>query len=107
MVRFLLTLVLAVLAGYGLVEARPIIVGPSLSISSPAENASIPGGIVTVAGHVARTVALTLDGAPVLPEENGSFSSTLTLPSGGSILTLTARDRFGRSVTKTRTIYVP
>jgi len=99
--------VLCLLIGYGLVEARPIIAGPALSITSPSDNASFSDGIVTVSGKAARTAMLALDGAEILHTEDGSFSSVLALPRGGSILTLIATDRFGRRVTATRNVFVP
>ena len=107
MVKYLIALVLIVSVGYGLVEAWPLIAGPSLSIASPADYAPFPDGIVTVRGKAARAATLTLNGAPLLHEEDGTFSSTLTFPSGSSILTFVAIDRFGRRVATTRTIYVP
>jgi len=107
MTRYLILAVLCILAGYGLIEARPIIVGPALSVASPADRAVFPGGILTVSGKAVRAATLTLDGAPLLHEEDGSFSSVLGLPHGGSVLTLAATDRFGRRVTATRSIFVP
>ena len=105
--KTLLVAVLILLLGYGALEARGIVLGPSLTLASPAPYATVEGGLLTVSGHESRAVALMLDGSPVLPQENGSFATTLSLPSGGAILTLTATDRFGRSVTRTRTVYVP
>ncbi|KKU80823.1 MAG: hypothetical protein UY07_C0032G0007, partial [Parcubacteria group bacterium GW2011_GWA1_47_8] len=35
MTRYLIALVLCVLVGYGLVEAWPLLAGPSLSVTSP------------------------------------------------------------------------
>jgi hypothetical protein len=107
MTKYLTLAILLVLVGYGCVEAWPLIAGPSLSIISPTDNAPFPGGIVTVRGNAAHTAALTLDGVPVLHEENGNFSSTLTFPHGSSILTFVATDRFGRRVVAIRTIFVP
>lgn len=107
MTKYLTLAILLLLVGYGCVEAWPLIAGPSLSIISPTNNAPFTGGIVAVRGNVARTVALTLDGTPVLHEGNGSFSTTLTFPRGSSILTFVATDRFGRKVTATRTVFVP
>ena len=107
MTRYLLISVLVLLAGYGLVEAWPLLAGPSLSVTSPVENASIPGGIVTVSGRALRVAELSLDGAPLLHDEQGNFSTTLTFPRGTSILTLSATDRFGRRVTLTRDIFIP
>jgi hypothetical protein len=107
MTKYLTCIILLLFAGYGLVEAWPLIEGPTLSIASPRDNAPFPGGVVAVRGTAAHTAQLTLDGAPVLREENGNFSSLLTFPHGSSILTFIATDRFGRTVTVTRSLFVP
>jgi hypothetical protein len=107
MTKYLLFVVLFIFVGYGFVEAWPLIKGPSLSVSFPDNNATVPGGIVTVSGTAARAVQLTLDGEPLLHEEDGSFSTILSFPRGGSILTFVATDRFGKRVTATRTVFVP
>jgi len=107
MTRYLIGTVLLIFIGYGLIEAWPLIAGPSLSITSPIDNVSFPSGIVTVSGNAARTSLLSLNGAPILNDQMGDFSSTLTFPRGRSILTFVAADRFGRTVTATRSIFVP
>lgn len=107
MTKYLTFGVLTLLIGYGGMEAWPLIAGPSLSIASPTDNAPFPSGIVSVRGKASRAAELTLNGTPVLREENGDFSSTLTFPRGGSLLTFVATDRFGRSVTATRSVFVP
>ena len=105
--RFLTLSLLTIVAGYGLVEAGPILAGPSLTIASPANSSAFASGIVAISGSAARAVALTLNGAPVLPDQNGAFSTTLAFPKGDTILTFVAKDRFGRTTTDTRTISVP
>ena len=107
MTRSLIAFVLFMIVGYGLVEAWPMLAGPSLSIDAPHDNASFPSGIIQIRGTAKRVALLTLDGVPMLHDENGTFSSTLTFPHGGSILTFVATDRFGRRVTATRSIFVP
>lgn len=107
MTTYLVGAVLFVFIGYGIVEAWPLLVGPTLSITSPTDNASFPNGIVNVAGRAKRASTILLSGAPLLHDQNGEFSSILTFPRGGSILMFTATDRFGRRITKTRTIFVP
>ncbi len=107
MTNYLIGAVLFVIALYGGIEAWPLMAGPSLAIESPAQNASIPGGIVAIEGRASRVAKLTINGALARYDQNGDFSSTLTFPRGGSILTFVAADRFGREVTATRTIFVP
>ena len=107
MTNYLILAALILFVGYGLVEAWPLINGPSLFVAVPTNNETFPGGIVTVHGKALRAAQLTLDGAPVLHEEDGNFSATLTFPHGGSLLTFVATDRFGRRVTTTRNIFVP
>lgn len=107
MTRYLIGIVLAVVVGYGLIEAWPLLAGPSLSVASPAPYATSTDGLFVVSGQARRVAALTLDGAPLLHDEAGAFSTTLAFPRGGSILTFVATDRFGRSVRTTREIFVP
>jgi len=107
MTRYLLVITLFILVSYGLVEAWPLITGPSLSIESPKDGEPFQDGIVTVRGQASRVALLSLNGAPVLHDEQGYFETTLTFPRGASILTLIATDRFGRTVTATRSIFVP
>lgn len=98
--------VLIILGIYGLAEAWPLIAGPSIHIDSPADNSSFIGGIVEIKGKAVRAASLKLDGAPLLHDKDGVFSSTFTFPRGGSILTFTATDRFGKTVTTTRSIFI-
>ena len=107
MTKYLILVAILFIAGYGLIEAWPLIEGPSLSIFSPQNNATFPDGTVVIKGNAARAAELTLDGAPVLHQENGDFSTTLTFPTGDSELTFVATDLFGRRVVVERTIFVP
>jgi hypothetical protein len=105
--RYVLVALLVLIVLYGLVEAWPLIRGPKLVVESPTDHLTVEGGILTVAGRVAYVSVFTLNGAPLLYDQEGRFSSTLTFPRGGSILTFMAADRFGRTRTETRTIFVP
>lgn len=107
MVRPLIGIALALLAAYGLFRAYPLLSGPALIIDSPAPYATIEGGAVTISGTARRTETLMLNSAILLIDETGRFSTVLTLPPGSAILSLTAQDRFGRSVHEVRTVHVP
>ena len=107
MIKYFTFAILLILTSYGFQEAWPLIAGPTLSIASPTNNASFSSGIVNVQGRAKRAATIRANGALLLQDQNGDFSSTLTFPHGGSILTFSATDRFGRTVIATRTIYVP
>lgn len=99
-IRFLATLTLIIVAGYGLIKAWPLLSGPELVLTSPTLGAVSPDGFITVSGKALHTQSLSLDGGPLLLDEQGNFSRTLLLPRGGVILSLTATDRFGRTTSK-------
>ena len=105
--RILIGLALALLLIYGLVKAYPLLSGPAIHLDSPAAYATLPDGFVTVSGTALRTATLTLNSGVLLIDENGRFSPSLTLPSGDAILSLTARDRFGRAVSESRVVHIP
>ncbi len=99
--------VLLILIGYGGFKAWPLLSGPSLSISSPAPYASLPDGYLTIAGTAKHTESLIINDGQVFIDQEGRFSKTLLMPAGGAILTLTATDRFGRSTTERRSVFIP
>ena len=106
-VRILTAIVLFIVVLYGLHEAWPLISGPQLSISSPQKGENFDTNFIKISGTAVHTKGVTLDGGPLLTDQNGHFETTLTLPHGGAILTLSATDRFGRTVEEQRTVYVP
>jgi uncharacterized protein YfaP (DUF2135 family) len=102
-----IAVVLLLLVGYGLLEARHLLSGPSLSIDIPSNYTTFPDGFVTLSGTTNNTQTLIVNGGLLPIDEEGRFEKTLVLAQGGSILSLTATDRFGRSVTERRTIFIP
>ena len=91
------------LLSYALFAALPYLLGPSLTL----EASTSTEGITTVSGATKRVSFLEIDGAPVSLEESGSFSVTRAYPSGYTVVQAEARDRFGRTITKTTTFTVP
>lgn len=105
--RLATLLVLVLLVIYGLVKGFPILSGPDIVIDTPAPYATLQSHELVLTGTAVRTDTLLLNDAVLLIDENGRFSTSLTLPSGGAILSLTARDRFGRSITERLSVFVP
>lgn len=106
-VRTAIALALFVLLGYGATRAWPLVAGPTLAIASPQMYQSFSDSRVAIEGTAKHTETLWLDGTPLLIDEAGNFSTSLVLPSGGAILSLTATDRFGHEITERRTVFVP
>ena len=106
-VRVLTIIILLIVVGYGIHEALPLIAGPKIYVSEPGNGESFHNGFITILGSTVHTQSISLDGAPLVTDEKGNFKTVLTLPRGGAILTLTATDRFGRTATERRTVYVP
>lgn len=105
--RGVVAVLLLALVAYGALEALPLLTGPKLTIESPVRYSNGVEGFVSIQGLAKHTETLTLNGGPLLFDENDRFSQTLLLPRGSAILTLTATDRFGRSVTERRTVFIP
>jgi len=107
MLRTITAIALVLLVGYGVLKAFPLLSGPHITITSPADGQSFGDGFVKISGTALRTENLALNDAPLLIDEKGHFSTTLVLPHGGAILSLTATDRFGKTKQLKRTIFVP
>ncbi len=103
--RFVIAGVLVILVLYGLVKATPLLAGPELRIDPITTTGD--QGFITLSGRALHTETLTLDGSTLLIDEKGNFSKKLTLPRGGSVLTLEANDRFDRITRSTREIIIP
>ncbi len=100
-------IVLAVL-GYTAHEAKSIIRGATLSIDAPRHGATVDRSLVTVAGSAAHATAITLNGRAIITDEQGVFREHLLLAPGYNIVTVLARDRFGRIAReKIEIIYTP
>ena len=82
---------------YALWQGRDLIVGPGLAISdepSAVENSRL----VWVSGVAENATALYLNGRPIMTDQNGAFTEGVILENGYSVVSIDARDRYGRSV---------
>ncbi len=104
--RILTVLLLLIVLGYGIHEAIPLFLGPRIYLSTPENGENLYNSFITISGQAIHTQSVQLDGNPLVTDQDGNFQTTLTLPRGGVILTVTATDRFGRIVNERRTVYV-
>lgn len=96
--------IIGVILGIGLYayyQARPLLAGPHLEIFEPLNHSSTGTTSITILGKTERISTLTLNDREIFITEEGNFSEKLLLPLGYTIIEMTAKDRFNRSVTKT------
>ena len=96
---FILLVILLVLS-YALFEASMLVQGPHVAIALP-KNELQQDALLTISGTTKNVTWIALLGKPIHISEEGAFREELLIPVGYSVLTIEARDRFGRSVTET------
>ncbi len=91
-----------IIATYAFFQARHIIDGPLITLTEePAHIQSSP--TITLRGTAENITSLSLNGRDIYTDDRGGFEETVILPSGYTIMTLYARDRYGREHSVTRT----
>lgn len=95
--RVLMLTLFIMLVGYGLFEARRIIAGPTIVITSPKNGSATSTQALVITGIAHNISFLTIDDKPAYTDGAGNFSLTLSPPTGYTVVTVAATDRFGRS----------
>ncbi len=85
---------------YSLFQARFIILGPSIKVFAPENGATLSSPVVTMSGQAKNIAYISLNDRPIFVDKDGNWSEKLIAPLGLSIMTVRARDRFGRSTEK-------
>lgn len=92
--------------GYLFLEFRSFVSEPRLVIFEPADGARIVGSEATIRGEADPRSDLSMNGELVPVDENGAFSESLKLASGTNTIHISAKNRFGKTRTKTLSLEV-
>ncbi len=92
--------------GYFAYQARDLVMGPELEVTTPSDGVLVETESVVVSGVSEPGVELTVNGAKVYSAQDGHFSQELLLARGLHSLEIMARDRFGNEKKVTRQIVV-
>ena len=99
--------ILALFIWYVAFQARFVIAGPSITLTDEPTILQ-HDQIVTILGKVEHVTSVTLNGRAIFIDNDGNFSESLVLENGYTIMTLAAKDRFGRKTTLERSfVYLP
>lgn len=92
----LLGVLFLLLLSYSLFQARFLILGPRIWIESPEDGAQVFEPMVKISGRASNIAWISLNGSPIFTNEEGFWEEVLIVSKGTSIMTLSAKDRFGR-----------
>lgn len=84
-----------ILLAYLTYQARFLILGPQITL---VENETSPTSAQTVVleGAAENITHMTLNGRPIFTDQEGAFRETLVLSEGYNLITIVAKDRYGR-----------
>lgn len=92
---------------YVLYQARFILTGPVVTLTESGTEVTNER-VVAVAGTARNITDITVNGRPIMTDEQGYFLENIILENGYTIVSVTARDRYGRTTTARRSfVYRP
>ena len=88
-------------------EANKIIYGPQIDIASPKDGTTFEGnGNFIVSGTTKNVSFLSLNGRQIFTDANNNFNENLVLLPGYNIITLSAKGRYGKEISKKLQLYL-
>jgi hypothetical protein len=98
---FLIVSSFLLLLGYAGFRAENLVRGPGLTITSPQTGTTTESALIEVQGVTRNISYVTLNGDKITTDKDGVFKSKLLLSYGYNIITVEAKDRFGRVINRT------
>lgn len=95
-----LSLLALVIISYAAFQARKIVEGPDLKLTSPLSGVQTES-VVDIVGIASNIKEITLNGTPIFIDEQGNFNEKILLSSGYNIIQLEAKDKFNKETKKT------
>jgi Glucodextranase, domain B len=95
-----ISLAVIVIITYSFFATRDLLMGPQINITSPENGSTVSESLVLIHGTTKNIKSISLNDRPIFIDQEGRFGEQLLLAPGYTILTLRAKDRFGREVVK-------
>ncbi len=103
--RYLLTGIAGIfvvfLFSYGIYQARGLLSGPQLTITTPTSGSLLSASLATITGTAENSRRVSVNDRIIDIDESGNFSEELLMSYGYNIVTVKATDRFGRETEET------
>jgi hypothetical protein len=91
----------ATIIGYAYYKTKNLILGPTITITNPQNNASTTESLVHLKGIIKNSTEVSVNNRKVYISEKGELDEKLLLLPGYNIITINAKDRFGHSTSQT------
>jgi hypothetical protein len=88
------------IAVYALFQARFLILGPRITIDRPANGMLVTENVIIVEGRAQNIAYISMNGRPIFIDSKGNWSEKYVVSIGLNIITIKAKDRFGRETEK-------
>lgn len=96
----LLIVIFVLLTSYVLYQARAILVGPQIWVENPKDGQVVESPLIIATGRAKNIAWISLNDRQIFTDKDGLWSEKLLVSPGLSIMTVKARDRFGRKTEK-------
>jgi hypothetical protein len=91
---------------YAAFQARFILLGPRIWIDSPQDGQTVAEPLVIVEGRAKNVAWISINDRQIFTDENGYWSEKLIVSKGVSIISIMARDRYGREVANALNVFL-
>lgn len=100
---FLSVSLFTVISVYTFIQMHEIFYG--INIKANIESYIESTQISKISGQAKNAIYLTINGREIYVDKDGTFTENMALPYGFSIITLVAKDQFGKTIEKTMEVY--
>lgn len=97
----LVALAIIIVVGYSSLELKNFWTGPTITLYSPENGASLTKKYINIRGKAERITKIYLNGKKIFTDEKGNFTEPLLLSDGYNLYELRAEDQFGRQTSQT------
>lgn len=99
-----LSLLFLVIIFYGVWKGRDLIFGIRLTVNGIQNNETVKNPVLNLSGLAYHAVSITINGRIVSVEENGMWHDVIALLKGYNIVSISAKDKFNRTISKVYTV---
>ncbi len=91
--------------GYAVFQARKIIEGPLVNITSPTDGQIVEQSEIIITGEAQNIAFLYLNNKKIFTDDEGIFRETTIVAMGTNVLELKADDKFGNEIIRRVTVF--